>query len=191
MEVYTNKFNMVKPLQLHSKWEAKLSDRSSALDAIEHFNYPQPVMVKDFSDVFKDMHESIYFTLENDPYNTSSQPYVGQVTFNISIDKQLKVEDHHEIFLVLTTQSLFKGYSYIEENLKYISKGIFLPISTKTYTFNNIHPGTYYLYSYNDINADRRHLSGDYYSSNIMNNSFTLDFNSHVTVSTVIDSILP
>jgi len=48
MEVYTNKFNMVKPLQLHSRWEAKLGDRSTALDAISHFNYPQPVMVKDF-----------------------------------------------------------------------------------------------------------------------------------------------
>jgi len=101
MEVYTNKFNRVKPLQLHSRWEAKLSDRSSALDAIAHFNYPQPVMLKDFSDAFKDMHESIYFTLEKDPYNSSLQPYVGQVTFNISIDKRLKVENNHELFLVI------------------------------------------------------------------------------------------
>ncbi len=101
MEVYTNKFNRVKPLQLHSRWEAKLSDRSSALDAIAHFNYPQPVMVKDFSDAFKDMHESIYFTLEKDPCNSSLQPYVGQVTFNISIDKRLKVENNHELFLVI------------------------------------------------------------------------------------------
>ncbi|MBN1797559.1 MAG: hypothetical protein JW822_03220 [Spirochaetales bacterium] len=191
MEVYTNKFNSVKPLQLHSRWEAKLSDRSSAQAAIAHFNYPQPVMVKDFSDVFKDMHESIYFDLKKDPYNSLSQPYVGKVTVNISIDKKLKVEKKHEIFLVLTTKSLFEGYSYKEENLKYISKCIFLPVNTKTFTFNNIHPGTYYLYSYNDINGDKRHLTGDYYSSNILNNAFTLDFNGHVTVNTVIDSVLP
>jgi hypothetical protein len=190
MEVYTNKFNTVKPLQLHSRWEAKLSDRSTALDAISHFNYPQPVMVKDFSDVFKNMHESIYFTLENDPYDSSSQPYVGKVTFNISIDERLKVEDNHELFLVLTTQSLFDGYNYVEENLKYISKCIFLPADTKIYTFSNIHPGTYYLYTYNDINSDRRHLSGDYASSNL-ENTFTLMFNSHTTVDTMIDFVIP
>ena len=191
MEVYTNKFNTVKPLQLHSRWEAKLADRSAALNATAHFDYPQPVMVKDFSGVFEDMHESIYFDLENDPYGSASQPYVGAVTFNISIAESLKVEDHHELFLVLITQSLFDGYTYMEENLKYISKCIFLPVDTKTYTFNNIHPGTYYLYSYNDINSDRRHLSGDYASSNIANNAFTLDFNSHATVDTVIDFVMP
>jgi len=191
MEVYTNKFNTLKPVQLHARWETKLADRSAALDAIAHFDYPQPVMVKDFSDVFKDMHESIYFDLENEPYDSSSQPYVGAVTFNISIDESLKVEDNHELFLVLITQSLFDGYNYIEENLKYISRSIFLPIDTKIFTFNNVHPGTYYLYSYNDINADRRHLSGDYASSNITDNAFTLDFNSHVTVDTVIDFIMP
>jgi len=107
---------------------------------------------------------------------------------NISIDKKLKIVNNHELFLVLTTQSLFNGYSYVEKNLKYIYKCIFLPVNTKTFTFNNIHPGTYYLYSYNDINAERRHLSGDYYSSNIRNNAFTLGFNSHITVDTVIDS---
>ena len=190
MEVYTNKFNTVKPLQLHSRWVAKLTDRSSAIDAISHFNYPQPVMVKDFSDIFKNMHESIYFTFEKDPYDSSSQPYVGQVTFNISIDKGINVENDHELFLVLTTQSLFDGYNYMEENLKYISKCIFLPANTNTFTFNNIHPGTYYLYSYYDTNSDRKFLSGDYMSSDL-ENSFTLTFNSHTTVDTVVDSVIP
>jgi hypothetical protein len=190
MEVYTNKFNTVKPLQLHSRWEAKLADRSAALDAISHFNYPQPVMIKDFSDAFKNMHESIYFTFENDPYDSSSQPYVGQVTFSISIDEKLKVEDHHELFLVLITQSLFDGYNYVEENLKYISKCIFLPVNTKTFTFNNVHPGTYYLYSYIDVNSDRRFLSGDYVSSNF-EHTFTLSFKSQTTVDTFIDFVIP
>ena len=72
MEVYTNKFNMVKPLQLHSRWEAKLGDRSTALDAISHFNYPQPVMVKDFSDVFKDM--SRVTTIPSTPTQCIFQP---------------------------------------------------------------------------------------------------------------------
>ena len=191
MEVYTNKFNKVRPLQLHSRWEATLADRSSALEAMEYFSYPQPTIVKDFSDAFKDMHESIYFDLDSDPYDSSSQPYVGAVTFNISIAETLTVEDHHELLIVLTTQSLFQGYTYIEDNLKYISRGIYLPIGTRTFTLNDVHPGKYYLYSYNDVNADRRHLRGDYASSNIIDNAFTLDFDSHATVDTVIDFVLP
>ena len=191
METYTNKFNKVRPLQLHSRWEAKLADRCAALDAIEYFDYPQPAMVKDFSDVFKDKHESISFDLENDPYNSSSQPYVGAVTFNISIAENLKVEDNHELLLVLITKSLFEGYTYVEKNLKYISKGIYLPVNTKAFTLENVHPGMYYLYSYNDVNSDRRHLRGDYASSNITNNAFTLEFDSHITVNTVIDFVLP
>jgi hypothetical protein len=191
MEVYTNKFNKVKPLQLHSRWKAILSDRSSAQAAITHFHYPQPLMVKDFSKAFTGMHESIYFDLDKDPYNSAAQPAVGTVTVNISIDKKLKVEKSHELFLMLTTRSLFEGYTYKKENLKYISKCIFLPIGTKSFTFNNIHPGTYYLYSYDDINGDKRHLSGDYYSSNITDNAFTLDFNGNITVDTAIDAVIP
>lgn len=38
--------------------------------------------------------------------------------------------------------------------------------------FHN-HTGCHYLYSYNDVNGDRRHLSGDYMSSDL-NNVFTL-----------------
>lgn len=86
MEVYTNKFNKVKKLQLHTRWKAKLGDRKAASEAIAHFNFPQPVMIKDFSDVFKNMTESIYFSTENDPYSSSSQPYVGNVTVNTKID---------------------------------------------------------------------------------------------------------
>ncbi len=191
MEVYTNKFNKVKPLQLHSRWKATLSDRSSAQAAIAHFHYPQPLMVKDFSNAFSGMHESIYFDLKKDPYNSASQPYMGKVTVKISIDKKLKTENNHELFLMLTTRPVFEGYNYKKENLKYISKCIFLPVDTKSFTFNNIHPGTYYLYSYDDINGDKKYLSGDYYSSNITDNSFTLNFNGSITVDTVIDAVIP
>ncbi|UCB45112.1 MAG: hypothetical protein JSV25_12970 [Spirochaetota bacterium] len=172
MEVYTNKFNTVSPLQQHSRWVAKLGNRNAALDAVSHFNFPQSVMVKDFSNVFNHMSESIYFTFENDPYSSLSQPYVGNVTVNILVDKGLKVENDHEFFLLLATESLFKGLKYDIENLKYISKYVFLPVNIKSYTFNNVHPGKYYLYSYNDINNDKRHLDGEksvlkYYHSHL------------------------
>lgn len=190
MEVYTNKFNKVSPLELHSRWKAKRGDRIAASDAISHFKFPQPEVVKDFAGVFKHMSESIYFTFENDPYSSSSQPFVGNVTVNIAIDKNLNVERDHELFLLLTTESLFEGLKYKKENLKYISKYAYLPIGTESYTFNNVHPGRYYLYSYNDINGDKRHLSGDYMSSDL-NNFFILPAKGAVEVDTTIDFVLP
>ncbi|HUV07734.1 MAG TPA: hypothetical protein VMX75_08375 [Spirochaetia bacterium] len=190
MEVYTNKFNKVYPLQLHSRWEARRGDRKAASGAVSHFSFPQPVMIKNFSDVFRNLTESIYFSTENDPYDSSSQPFVGNVTVNISIDKDLKVESNHELFLLLTTESLFEGLRYTRENLKYISKYVYLPVSTKSYTFNNVHPGKYYLYSYNDINRDKKHLRGDYMSSDL-NNVFTLQANGNGTVDTKIDFVIP
>lgn len=116
-------------------------------------------MVKDFSTVFKHRSESIYFDLDNEPYKSLAQPHVGEVTVNISIDKDLKTKNDDELFLLLTTESLFEGPRYKKENLKYISKYVFLPIGTRSHTFTHVHPGHYYLYSYNDINGDRRHLS--------------------------------
>jgi hypothetical protein len=115
---------------------------------------------------------------------------VGNVTVNISIDRALKIGSSDELFLLLTTESLFEGLIYREENLRFISKYVYLPAGTKSYTFNNVHPGTYHLYSYNDRNNDKRHLSGDYMSSNI-NHVFTLQPNSHVEVDTEIDFIIP
>ncbi len=165
MKVYTNKFNNVSPLELHAEWKARLGDRKAALEAITHFKAPQPIMAKDFTNVFQNMSESIYYTFEKDPYPATTQPYVGTLTVYISIDKKLKVTNNHELFLMLTTKSLFEGLEYKKENLKYVSRFIFLPIGTRKYTFRNVHPGTYYLYSYNDINGDKLHRSNDYMSS--------------------------
>jgi hypothetical protein len=69
MDVFTTKFNKVQPLQLHTKFVAKLASRKAAEESIAYFNYPQPVMVKDFTGVFANMTESIFFDLEYDPYN--------------------------------------------------------------------------------------------------------------------------
>lgn len=140
--------------------------------------------------VFEHMSESIYFTFENDPNSSSSQPFVGNVTVNIAIGKDLNVERDHELFLLLTTESLFEGLKYKKENLKYISKYVYLPVGTESYTFNNVHPGRYFLYSYNDINGDKRHLSGDYMSSDL-NNVFTLQAKGNVEVDTTIDFLIP
>ena len=190
MDVYTNKFNRVSPLELHSRWTATLGDRRAALSTMDALDFPQPVMVKDFSDAFVNMSESIYYTFENDPYPSESQPYVGTVTVNISMDETLPVSADHELFLLLTTDSLFDGYDYDPANLRFASKYVYLPIGTASYTFTNVHPGKYFLYSYNDVNGDKHHKSGDYISSNI-NHVITLEPEGHITADTEIDYIIP
>ena len=44
-----------------------------------------------------------------------------------------------ELFLLLTTESLFEGLRYDEENLKCISKYVFLPIGTRSHTFTSFY----------------------------------------------------
>ena len=139
------------------------ADEESVMGAVNHFKYPQPEIVKDFSTAFEHMSESIYFTFERDPYPTDEQPYVGQLKVNITIDESLPVEPDHELFVLLCTESLFDGYNYKPENWKYFSRYVFLSPDTQTYTFKNVHPGEYFIYSYNDINGDRHHLAGGLY----------------------------
>ncbi len=190
MEVYTNKFNKVLPLQLHSRWEAKRADSKAASDAVSYFTFPQPIMIKDFSHVFKNMAESIYFTFENDPYPSKTQPYVGSAVIKISIDKKIRIRDNYEILVLLTTEPLFKGILFKKERLKYISRLAHLPIGTESHTFKNVHPGKYYVYSYIDVNGDKLYLSGDYMSSDL-SNTVSLKEAETVAVHTAIDFRIP
>lgn len=190
MDTYTNKFNRVSPLELHSRWEAELGDRASVMDAVDHFNYPKPKAVKDFTNAFDNMSESIFYTFDRDPYPTEEQPYLGQLEVSISIDESLPVESNHELFLLLCTRSLFVGTAYIPENWKYFSRYVFLPPDVRSYTFKNLHPGEYFIYSYNDINGDKHHLANDYMSS-IWSHSVTVSPEETAKVKTHIDFIIP
>jgi len=190
MDVYTNKFNKVSPLELHARWEATRTDSQATRSAIKSLNFPQPHVVKDFSDAFADMSESIFYTFERDPYPSATQPYVGEVHVTISVDDSLPIEDTHELFLLLTTESLFENGTYDPERLKYISRYAFLPVGTTDYTFTHVHPGRYHLYSYNDINQDKKHQSGDYICSKL-DTIVTLPPEGRVDIDTHIDMIIP
>jgi hypothetical protein len=190
MEVYTNKFNRSPVLKLHSKFEAVLTSRDAARDAINEYKFPQPKPVKDFTGIFGNMKESIYFNLDEDPYGAASQPPMGTVTVNISIDPSLKTSKTDELCLLRTTEPMFEGLKYNPEKLNYLSKYIYLPVGTKSYTIRNVHAGKYYLYSYDDINGDKLHKKGDYMSSSL-NSSFTVPANGKVVVDTKIDLAIP
>jgi hypothetical protein len=189
-EVWTNKFNQSTVLKLHSKFEPVLTSRDAARDAINEFKFPQPHPVKDFTGMFANMKESIFFNLDEDPYSAASQPPMGTVIVNITIDPSLKTSKTNELCLLLTTEPIFEGLKYIPEKLNYLSKYVYLPLDTKSFTIKNVHPGKYYLYSYDDINNDKKHTKGDYMSSNL-NSSFTVLANGKVSVDTKIDMVIP
>ena len=190
MEVYTNKFNKSEKLQLHSKFEPKLTSRVAANDAINEFKFPRPVIAKDLTGAFLNMNESIFFNLDSDPYNAASQPVMGNIKINITIDDKFKVSKSNEICILLTTEPLFEGIKYNKEKLNFLSKYVYLSVDTKTYTIKNVHPGKYYLYSFNDIDNDKKHLKGDYMSSNLTNVVKVLA-NGTVSADTKIDFVIP
>ena len=190
MDVYTNKFNTVFPLTEHARWQAHRYDTKAAEQAVEHFLFPQRTMVKDFTHTFDGKFDCVYVDLDADPYNSKAQPYVGQITVNIDVADKLLVKTTDELFLLLTTLSLFDGVTYDPENLNYTSRFVYLPEGTRQYTFTNIHPGIYYLYSYLDINNDKRHSRGDYMSSSLTH-KVIVPPEGQVTTETRIDFILP
>jgi hypothetical protein len=190
MQTYTNKFGEQESTTIHSRWEATLADRDAAKKARKHFKFPQPIAVKDFTDVFADMKESIYFNFENDPYPSDPQPYVGSVTVKIKIDKKLRMRDDHELFVVLSTKPIFEGLKFLPKHLKYFSKYAFLSADTRTVTLKNVHPGKYFLYAYNDVDGDKKHWKGDYISSDT---KMIVDIKpeSNTEVEAVIDMVIP
>jgi hypothetical protein len=190
MEVYTNRFNMTNTLILHTKFEPKLISRDAAKEAIGKFKFPSAEVVKDFTNAFAKLKESIFFNLNEDPYNRAAQPPMGTVTVNITIDGSLKTRKTDELCLLLTTEPLFEGLKYNPEKLNYLSKYVYLTVGTKSVTIKNVHPGKYYLYSYDDINFDKKHLRGDYMSSSL-DNSFTVSAGQTISVDTKIDMVIP
>jgi hypothetical protein len=147
-------------------------------------------MVKDFSDVFGNAHESVFFVKEKDPYPSEEEPYVGSITFNITIDDGLRVSPDDELFIMLTTEPIFENFTYDQERLKYISKFVYLPVDRRTYTLTHIHPGKYYLYAYNDTDGDKQHKSGDYMASK-WEHMISVPPNGNITVETHIDYVIP
>ena len=187
---WTNKFNKSDTLVWHSTWTATLGSSNSASGAIAHFKYPQAIMTKDFTNAFSNMNESIFFNFANDPYSSTSQPYVGSITANISIAGNLPVTGTDQVFLVFTTNPLFNGIAYIADNLKYISRYVLLSANTKNYKIRSVHPGNYYVYALVDKNHDGTFQSGDYMSSNI-SNSFVVPEDQNVNIYANIDFIIP
>lgn len=193
MHVYTNVYNTLSAPVTHMMWRAQLQDSTSAQPAITAFSFPQKQMVKDFSTTFDSRTEAIYYSATDllaDPYNETAQPYLGQTTVNISFDGAHIPNPSKKVFLMITTQPLFSGMTYNPAQLKYRSRYVFLASTDNAFTFNYMHPGTYYLYTLYDANGDGTFSSGDWMSSNLTN-TWTVGALGTSSVNTLIDFTIP
>ncbi|CAN5446694.1 hypothetical protein BH10BAC1_BH10BAC1_20110 [soil metagenome] len=190
VHVYTNQYNTLSTPVTHMLWKAKIQDNTSAQPAITAFSFPQKQLVKDFSSTFDGVTEAIYYNSTSDPYNEASQPYLGQTTVNVSFSGTYTPDPAKKVFLMITTQPLFSGFTYLPANLKYRSRYVFLSSNDNAFTFNYMHPGSYYLYTLYDANGDGTFSSGDWMSSNLTN-TFTLGALGTQSVNTLIDFTIP
>jgi len=187
---YTNKYNSVGPVQLHMQWRARLADTTSTQDAIVHFTFPQKKMVRDFSNSFTNLSETVFYNTSQDPYLASEHPYLGNLTVNISFSNSISADPAKKVFLLMTTQPLFNGFVFNASNMKYRSRYVILSADDSSFEFDYMHPGTYYLYSLYDVDGNRTFSSSDYIASNFTS-SFSIGAEENKTVSTVIDFQIP
>lgn len=190
LHTYTNVYNTQTTATTHMMWRAQLKDATSAAPAVSNFSYPQKQMVKDFSTTFNSVPEAIYYDITSDPYPETAQPYLGKTTVNINFAAGYVPDPAKKVFLMITTQPLFSGFTYLPAALKYRSRYVFLASDDNSFTFNYMHPGSYYLYTLYDANGDMTFSSGDWMASNLTN-TFTLAPTGMQTVGTTIDFTIP
>ncbi len=190
---YTNKYNTQTSSVPHMTWSAKLQDSTSTQAAVNHFTFPKKTMTKDFSSTFTGQAEAVYFATSgipaNDPYPENAQPYLGITNASYTYAPTFTPISSKKVFLVITTQPLFSGFSFNSANLKYRSRYVILSASSSNFSFNYMHPGTYYYYAFYDNDGNKTINSGDWIST--ANTSFTLNALGSTSTSTQINFIIP
>jgi hypothetical protein len=190
MNSYTNKYNTLSTATLHMSWRAKLQDSNACQPAVTNFNFPQKTLTKDFSTTFNGQTEAVYYSITGgDPYPETDQPYLGQATISYTFSPSLTPNPSNKVFLIITTQPLISGISLNTGNLKYRSRYVILAASDNSYTFNYMHPGSYYLYALYDADGNNNFSSGDWVSTS--NVTFTLNGLGTTTASTQINFTIP
>lgn len=191
MHVHTNVYNTLSEPTTHMIWKAKLRDTTSAQPAMNHFNYPQKIMVRNFSTTFEGLSEAVFYSAAADPYPEDEQPYLGNAQVSIAITSPATVDPLKKVLIIITTQPLFDGFIFQPDQLKYRSRYVFVGASQPTgYSFNYMHPGTYYINAIYDSNGDFNFSSGDYMNSSF-DVPFTLSPEGNVSPNVTINFLIP
>ncbi|HTA84100.1 MAG TPA: hypothetical protein VK783_14245 [Bacteroidia bacterium] len=193
LTAYTNKQNTQSTATIHMSWSAKLQDTTSCQNAKTACSFPQKSGFEDFSTTFATAAEAVYYANSGDPagdpYTESQQPYLGQSTLSYTVSSSYTLNSSNHVFLIVTTQPLISGTGVNMANLIYRSRYVILSASSKSYVFNYMHPGTYYLYAVYDANSDGTMDSGDYVSTT--NTTFTLSPKGTASATTQINFTIP
>lgn len=193
LKSYTNIYNSLANPTLHMSWSAKRQDITSGQTAVVHFSFPKKSITKDFSTTFDGRTESMYFSTSgvpaDDPYPETAHPYLGKTDATYSFAAGFTADPSKKVFLIITTQPLFSGILFNPANLKYRTRYVILNADDTDFTFNYMHPGTYYYYALYDNDGNNTFNSGDWIS--IANETFTLDALSLANTSTQINFVIP
>ena len=172
MHTFTNIFNTLPEPVTHMRWTAKLKDATSAQNAISLFNFPKKEITRDFSTTFDGLSDAVFYSTASDPYSEHEQPYLGVSNVNISITNPATIDTSKKILIIITTQPLFNGFTFVTSNLDYRSRYVFVGADNLIgYNFNYMHPGDYYVNAIYDSNGDFNFSNGDY-----INSSFDIPF---------------
>lgn len=187
---FTNKYNTQSTATPHMTWIAQLQDNTSCQPATNNFEFPKKTLTKDFSSTFLLQTEAIYYSIGGlDPYNESSQPYLGKVNVNYVYPSGFNPNSSKKVILIITTQPLISGLIFNLTNLKFRSRYVILDANNQNFTFNYMHPGTYYLYAIYDEDGNNNLNSGDRVSNT--NTTFTLTNLGNVNSTAQINFIIP
>jgi len=190
---YTNKYNALTSSTPHMTWSAKLQDTTSSQAAINALAFPKKTLTKDFSSSFIGLTEAMFFAASGipagDPYAENTQPYLGKTTATYNYAATYTPASTKKVFLIVTTQPLFSGFTFNTANLKYRSRYVILSASSASFVFNYMHPGTYYYYAMYDNDGNTIINSGDWISTT--NTTFTLGAIGTTTVNTQINFTIP
>ena len=190
MKSYTNKFNTLPKASPHMTWRAKLQDNTSCQPAVANFSFPKKTLTKDFTSTFSGQAEAIYYnTTGGDPYPESDQPYLGKAIISYTYSGAYSPNSAKKVFLLITTQPLISGFTINPTNMKYRSRYVIVASTDNSFTFNYMHPGTYYLYAFYDADGNYTFSSGDWVSTT--NTSFAVPNQGTVNSSTQLNFTIP
>jgi hypothetical protein len=169
MHTYTNQYNTLSEPVTHMVWNADLRDQTTTQAAINQFNYPKKVLIRDFTNSFDALEEAVFYNaLGNEPFPEGEHPYLGVSTVNISITNPATIDELKKVLVIITTEPLFDGFIFQFNNLDFRSRYVLLSAEQQTsFEFNYMHPGSYYINAIYDENNDGNFSSGDF-----MNSSF-------------------
>lgn len=187
---YTNHYDTQPTATPHMVWSAKLQDQTTCAAAVSQFSFPQKSLAFDLSESFMGLTESIFYSITGgDPYPETDQPYLGKANITYTYSGAYSPVSSKKVMLIVSAQPLISGTGLNTSNLKFRSRYVVLSSSDLNFTFNYLHPGTYYLYAFYDNDGNGTANSGDWISAT--NTSFSLTSQQTISANTQINFTIP